>query len=87
MKVKTQIKASVGPVGANHNEALRRASDFPAFTPTVLVGPSTTAHPSLTACTPPILVSPSTTAHPSFTACEPSSPGAPRMPCTPTMDK
>jgi hypothetical protein len=73
MKVKTRIKASVGPIGANHNEALLRASDFTAFTPTVLVGPSTTAHPSLTPCTPPILVSPSTTC----------TPRAPRKPCAP----
>jgi hypothetical protein len=76
MKVKTQIQASVGPVGAHHNEALRRAWDSTVSAPTLVVGPSTTSHPSFTAWTPPILVSPSTT-------WAPQSPGAPRTPCLP----
>ena len=76
MKVKTEIKASVGPVGANHNEALRRALDSTAFAPTIVVGPSTTSYPSFTACTPPIPVSPSTT-------YAPQSPGGWSTSCTP----
>jgi hypothetical protein len=70
MKVETKIQASVAPVGAHHNEALRRAWDYTAFAPTLVVGPSTTSHPSFAAWTRPILVSPSTT-WALHTACSP----------------
>jgi hypothetical protein len=66
MNVKTQIKA--GPLAHNHNEALVRAARgltdrtgvTAVGTSTILIGPSTTSHPSFTAFNPSLVVGPLT---------------------------